>query len=85
MSFMHLDITDKEHGYRAETREGIYYYPLGTLSPDEIASEWGDKLESLEEIYGYFGRFSAPGYLDCTEWSFDTNKRRLKADLMDMY
>jgi hypothetical protein len=27
------------------------------------------------------GRLSAPGYLDCTAWEHDTNKRRLLASL----
>jgi hypothetical protein len=33
----------------------------------------------------YAGRYSAPGYLDCTEWNFDTNKARLIKTLRDMY
>jgi NAD-dependent SIR2 family protein deacetylase len=33
----------------------------------------------------YAGRYSAPGYMDCTDWSFDTNKRRLARDLRAMY
>lgn len=33
----------------------------------------------------YAGRYSAPGYLDCTDWHYDTNKRRLEKKLRDMY
>lgn len=33
----------------------------------------------------YAGRYSAPGYLDCTSWSFNTNKRTLAKELRDMY
>jgi hypothetical protein len=33
----------------------------------------------------YAGRYSAPGYLDCTEWTFGTNKRRLISELREMY
>jgi NAD-dependent SIR2 family protein deacetylase len=33
----------------------------------------------------YAGRYSAPGYLDCTDWSYDANKRRLEKELRDMY
>lgn len=29
----------------------------------------------------WVGRMSAPGYLDCTAWEHDTNKRRLLASL----
>jgi NAD-dependent SIR2 family protein deacetylase len=33
----------------------------------------------------YAGRYSAPGYMDCTDWHFDANKRRLNAELRSMY
>ena len=33
----------------------------------------------------YAGRYSMPGYLDCTEWHYDTNYRRLVATLRDYY
>jgi hypothetical protein len=33
----------------------------------------------------YAGRYSAPGYMDCTDWEFDTNKRRLERSLRAMY
>jgi NAD-dependent SIR2 family protein deacetylase len=33
----------------------------------------------------YAGRFSAPGYLDCTEWLFDANKRSLERTLREIY
>ena len=33
----------------------------------------------------YAGRYSANGYMDCTDWSFDTNKRRLERELKEMY
>jgi hypothetical protein len=33
----------------------------------------------------YAGRYSAPGYLDCTDWSYSRNKRTLARDLRDMY
>lgn len=33
----------------------------------------------------YAGRYSAPGYMDCTEWEYDTNKRRLERTLREQY
>lgn len=33
----------------------------------------------------YAGRYSAPGYMDCTDWSYGTNKRDLIRELRDMY
>lgn len=33
----------------------------------------------------YAGRYSASGYLDCTEWELGTNKRRLERELRETY
>lgn len=33
----------------------------------------------------YAGRYSAPGYLDCTSWSYGKNRRKLERELRDMY
>jgi hypothetical protein len=33
----------------------------------------------------YAGRYSADGYMDCTEWHYDSNKRRLERELRNMY
>lgn len=33
----------------------------------------------------YAGRYSAPGYMDCTDWNYDTNKRRLERTLRELY
>ena len=33
----------------------------------------------------YAARYSADGYLDCTDWEFDTSKRRLERTVRDLY
>jgi len=33
----------------------------------------------------YAGRYSASGYMDCTDWEYDTNKRRLERSLRSLY
>lgn len=33
----------------------------------------------------YACRYSAPGYLDCTDWTYGTNRRRLERETRDMY
>lgn len=33
----------------------------------------------------YACRYSAPGYLDCTDWSFGKNRRALEREVRDMY
>lgn len=39
----------------------------------------------IYRVRGWFGRYSAPGYLDRTEWSFDTSRRKLEAALRGDY
>jgi len=33
----------------------------------------------------YAGRYSMPGYLDCTDWHYDRNLKRLERNLRDFY
>ena len=33
----------------------------------------------------YAGRYSAPGYLDATDWEYDTNRRKLEKTLRALY
>lgn len=33
----------------------------------------------------YAGRYAMPGYLDCTPWEYDTNRRRLLRSLREHY
>lgn len=42
-------------------------------------------ITSIEVAYGYAGRYRAPGYLDCTDWSFDSSRDRLETTLKEMY
>jgi len=44
-----------------------------------------DQIYSIRKINGWFGRYSAPGYMDATDWSFNTNKKSLMDDLKRMY
>ena len=42
-------------------------------------------IQTIEVIYGYFGRYSADGYMDCTPWHFDTDEQSLRAELDEHY
>ena len=48
-------------------------------------SHYVDKETYSERKGMYAGRYSAPGYMDCTDWHYDTNKRRLEKELRAMY
>ena len=55
---------------------------LGNYLPFPMKRE---DILSVEVVKGYCGRMSAPGYLDCTDWEFDTCKRRLERSLRNAY
>ena len=42
-------------------------------------------IQTIEVVHGYFGRYSADGYMDCTSWQFDVDPDALAADLDEMY
>lgn len=43
------------------------------------------KVESWETIVGFGARLSAPGYLDCTEWSVFDTEEEARQYLVEMY
>ncbi len=71
---------------------------IGELhEPDELPStvkcdllEWTDcndanDIESVERITGFGCRLSAPGYMDCTEWSVFKTEKEAENYLSEMY
>lgn len=68
-----------EHNERRDAMEA------GALLCDYCAVGRADAATFARLRDQYAGRYSAAGYLDCTEWEFDTNKRRLGRTLRDMY
>lgn len=76
--YTHEWIND-DHNDRRDAMEA------GTLRCDEC-----DGRADPDSFYAwptrqYAGRYSAPGYMDCTDWHYDANKRRLARTLRDMY
>ena len=64
-----------------EARDAMY---SGTLHCQECHRPVGN-VDVVVTHNVYAGRYSAPGYLDCTDWEYDTNKRRLERTLRDLY
>lgn len=52
----------------------------GTLRCD-LCHGRADASTFRRERNCYAARMSADGYMDCTEWAFDTNARRLERDV----
>lgn len=66
------------NGERAAMEDGTFRCP-------ECCRPIGEGVALHTEHNVYAGRYSAPGYLDCTDYEFDTNKRRLERTLRDLY
>jgi hypothetical protein len=100
MSFMQQQIIwDK--WYEVETAHGTWFLPqdvIGKLSLNwrnwkrNVAKVlpyleiWrADQVYSIARTKGYGARLSAPGYLDCTEWSVFPTEEEAQEYLDDVY
>lgn len=57
----------------------------GTLACNECGTGRADPDTFMDCGKQYAGRYSAPGYMDCTDWAYDTNEARLRRELRSMY
>lgn len=70
--------TNDDHNDRRDAMQN------GTLGCDECGGRVDP--ETFHDCgRQYAGRYSAPGYLDCTDWHYGNNKRELMKELRDMY
>lgn len=56
--------------------------------PNSRCTECGGKMDKETYWEGkgwYAARYSAPGYLDCTDWHYGRNKRKLVAEVDELY
>lgn len=93
MSFMSAEIHKGQY-YSVECNRGeTWIVPefvsgkvkrAGDLQP-YVQGKIDNPHEKISLQTGYVGRYSASGYMDCTEWTADTNKRRLEKTLREMY
>ena len=56
----------------------------------EVCTECGRPMKADEEDVTrsenmFACRFSAPGYMDCTDWSYGPDRAELEAEVNDMY
>jgi len=57
----------------------------GTLRCDECSGTADPETFMDHGRKWYAGRYSMPGYLDCTDWHYGTNLQYLTRELRDMY
>lgn len=98
---MELQVTQKGALYSAECAKcgaTIFAHEWASWDPNELrdAMESGGRCCKEcggcadPETFSYIGkhyaaRYSMPGYLDCTEWTYGTNKRALIRDVRRGY
>lgn len=95
-------VADHFRAYQVDTSTGIHTIPedlVGFIHPELLQSSAtkgrfleyldvsnSDEIYEIESEEGWYGRLSAPGYLDCTEWDgpYKTEKEAI-ASVMDLY
>lgn len=81
---------------RVETTRGDYIVPwnhcpdptreeLAQYAPEGIGIIDADDITSVENHTGWYGRYSADGYLDCTDWETADSEEELAEMLDDLY
>lgn len=86
MSFMQAQVIHGEF-HQLDTRyEGIVSVPAKYFDPASLADQYKGDVADVETVTGWFARLSAPGYMDCTEWSgpFATEEEA-REHLIEMY
>ena len=71
------------------TREGTIVCPEQYAEypgNEDAARAYGVGTEDVSTVFGWFSRLSAPGYMDCTEWSgpFNTEEEAAQS-LLSLY
>ena len=78
MGFMERQVTGKKLWWEVETTHGAVFLPVDLIGKepadsDAFADYCDGRVLSWAQREGFGARLSAPGYLDCTEWTvFDT-------------
>lgn len=92
MAFMEKEVF-KGDGWAIETDDGTVYAPdldapdaddlraqIGTGKRVQVGDVYG-RIEAVTYLKGWWGRYSAPGYLDATPWVYATTKKEVEEEL----
>ncbi len=83
MSHMIPYILDRQRWYEIETASGESEWIPADDAGDILADlAPGDSVKIIE---GYGARLSAPGYMDCTEWTVFDTRAQAAEYLLEMY
>jgi hypothetical protein len=98
MAFMQHEIVEMAY-CAVETTYGTEYVPSDLIGPHDdivealqlfcegtiLVDEDTNEPVSIEWKEGFLARMSAPGYLDCTEWSAHATEQDARDYLNEMY
>lgn len=86
MSFMQKQITYRRDWWEVDGTSGIEFFDCADFTKEQAKENYsGLKVWTVEKTTGYGARLSAPGYLDCTEWSVFETEKEAAEYLLDMY
>lgn len=86
---MEAQMTNKQHWYCVDGRQGTEWVPADLVGTEPIADETlrtalrdyceNDLIDAeITRVFGYGVRSSMPGYMDCTPWTVYTNLREAR-------
>jgi len=80
-------IPDIEEGdwHKVDGTAGTSWFPADNFTADEATTEYDGEADTVETIHGYGARLSAPGYLDCTDWTVFATYEEAARYLVDTY
>lgn len=85
MSFMERQVTRKRAWHKIDGTAGTEWYDAEDFTAEQARAEYRGEIWSCETIKGYGARLSAPGYLDCTEWTVFKTVQEAEAFLEEQY
>ncbi len=96
MAFMEPDI-QHTHYYEVSADHGsTWIVPADVVGTPRTWADFSDYVEGTidnpdddvtpdDRRYGWIARLSAPGYLDCTDWSAHASEAEAREHLREMY
>ena len=85
MAFMERQVEFGEW-WEIDTDGGVFYAPRWNMSKDDVFNDFpSGSITTIGTVSGYGARLSAPGYLDCTEWTVFGTEAEAHQFLEDFY
>jgi len=85
MGFMEKQITKKRDWWEVDGTNGTEWFDQEDFTEEEARDNYQGKVWSSTPREGFGARLSAPGYLDCTEWTVFDTAEEAEEYLQEMY